>query len=307
MKSRVQKNQALHEALSSNAESGIENSNLSQFANRLNQIDDQFRKMDENEPKVDHEPTRARQHIPTQSEPVEPNTFDTFENTYLKEFLNEVKEYNVKKGYRDEGNTQSNIFKELDIDAETIQKINPDIMQSVINEIDPSLKADANILEETRVFRVDSLQDEHSVPDLEKTISMAVHELAQDVDTPADTQVAKTQTQETEAEPAVEVSQDDYVDVAPIDEVVELDIDMLDDKYEENLDEVGSFNFDSEKFKRELLDQTQTLQHKIIDQERHIEEISDTMVKTNRMMNVVISLLVLAIFVVIILILIQKV
>ena len=108
-------------------------------------------------------------------------------------------------------------------------------------------------------------------------------------------------------DPAVEVSQDDYVDVAPIDEVVELDIDMLDDKYEENLDEVGSFNFDSEKFKRELLDQTQTLQHKIIDQERHIEEISDTMVKTNRMMNVVISLLVLAIFVVIILILIQKV
>ncbi|QIK70148.1 hypothetical protein G7062_07550 [Erysipelothrix sp. HDW6C] len=298
MKSRVKKNQDLHESLASNAESDIQNSNLSHFANRLNQIDDQFKRMEE--PVVSNqEPTRARQH---EVEPVEEKvaeTFDTFENTYLKDFLDEVKEYNVKKGYRETENTQSNIIRELNIAPNVVKPVDEVAMKSVLGQVDPDLAHDiedvSTDLGETRVFNANALRGDFDESlDLDQTIAMAVQEMVDEPDD-ADTQ------------PMAFVDSIDFGDVDTENESIEIDEDIFDDAplFIEEVsaeDDRLEFDFDAEKFKKELMEQTQTLQHKIIDQERNIDDMNDTMVRTNRLLNVVLSLLFLAIFVVLVLI-----
>lgn len=104
MKSRVARNRDLYERLNQTVDEKIENRDLSSFANRLNSLDTQFEKMDIEE-SLDYLPSHAR----SQEEPV----FETFENEYLKDFLEEVKEYNVQKGYRSHSDTTSNILNEI--------------------------------------------------------------------------------------------------------------------------------------------------------------------------------------------------
>lgn len=104
MKSRVARNRDLYERLNQTVDEKIENNDLSSFANRLNSLDTQFEKMDVEE-NLNYLPSHAR----SQEEPI----FETFENEYLKDFLDEVKEYNVQKGYRSHSDTTSNILNEI--------------------------------------------------------------------------------------------------------------------------------------------------------------------------------------------------
>ena len=109
MKSRVNRFKYLHEEIDNSIEESTQTKELSSFANRLNKIDDQFVKMEV--PMGVDKPSHAR-NIQTEEDSI----FDTFENEYLKDFLDEVKAYNVEKGYRNVGDTQSNILKELHSD-----------------------------------------------------------------------------------------------------------------------------------------------------------------------------------------------
>ena len=99
---------------------------------------------------------------------------------------------------------------------------------------------------------------------------------------------------------------EDFSDIEDIDEELivdeELDLD-LDDNFDIDSLDVDALTNDA--FHRELIEQTQTLQHRIVDQEKHIEDMSDTIVRTNRMLNAVLAILLLAIFVVIVLIAVQ--
>ena len=105
MKSRVERYKDLHKEIDNSVDERIENKDLSSYANRLNLIDDQFEKMDV-ETNASHTPTHARGKS-------EPEVFDTFENEYLRDFLDEVKAYNVEKGYRSVSDTQNNILSGL--------------------------------------------------------------------------------------------------------------------------------------------------------------------------------------------------
>ncbi|AMC93349.1 hypothetical protein AOC36_04965 [Erysipelothrix larvae] len=107
MKSRVQKNHELYETLASSTEEKVESSDLSRYANQLNDIDSRFERMNIMG-NVSHDPSHARDDV-TDNESLT-NVYDTFENEYLKDFLEEVKEYNVKKGYRTSDDTQTNIL-----------------------------------------------------------------------------------------------------------------------------------------------------------------------------------------------------
>jgi hypothetical protein len=109
MKSRVERFKSLHEKIDNTVDESTHSKELSSFANRLNEIDDHFEKMDV--PFNDEKPSHARS-FQTEEDPI----FDTFENEYLKDFLDEVKAYNVEKGYRKIDDTQSNILKELHSD-----------------------------------------------------------------------------------------------------------------------------------------------------------------------------------------------
>lgn len=322
MKSRVNKYQDLHEQIALDSESNIENSDLSHFANRLNQIDDQFDKMDV-VAREDREPTHARQieevqeeHSVIEEAKTEPQ-FDTFESAYLKDFLDEVKEYNVRKGYRDLENTDANILSELNKSSEIAKPFNDDEMTTVLHAIDPELSTmDAEVfiedeieeevnldelpnLDETIVFKsveqsnADTFDEED---ELEKTIAMAVQEMVDDEDVSLD-----LSGQDSFDSVEFELEADEFENILSEedDSIFEMQaqLDAMED-YSDN-------DFDSDKFRSELLAQTQTLQHKIIDQEQNIDQMNETMVRTNRMLNVVLSLLILAIIVVLLLIVAQ--
>lgn len=323
MKSRVNKYQDLHEQIALDSESNIENSDLSHFANRLNQIDDQFDKMDV-VAREDREPTHARQieevqeeHSVIEEAKTEPQ-FDTFESAYLKDFLDEVKEYNVRKGYRDLENTDANILSELNKSSEIAKPFNDDEMTTVLHAIDPELSTmDADVfiedeieeeevnldelpnLDETIVFKsveqsnADTFDEED---ELEKTIAMAVQEMVDDEDVSLD-----LSGQDSFDPVEFELEADEFENILSEedDSIFEMQaqLDAMED-YSDN-------DFDSDKFRSELLAQTQTLQHKIIDQEQNIDQMNETMVRTNRMLNVVLSLLILAIIVVLLLIVAQ--
>ncbi|MDE8072147.1 hypothetical protein PT181_04820 [Erysipelothrix rhusiopathiae] len=322
MKSRVNKYQDLHEQIALDSESNIENSDLSHFANRLNQIDDQFDKMDV-VAREDREPTHARQieevqeeHSVIEEAKTEPQ-FDTFESAYLKDFLDEVKEYNVRKGYRDLENTDANILSELNKSSEIAKPFNDDEMTTVLHAIDPELSTmDAEVfiedeieeevnldelpnLDETIVFKsveqsnADTFDEED---ELEKTIAMAVQEMVDDEDVSLD-----LSGQDAFDSVEFELDADEFENILSEedDSIFEMQ-DQLD-----AMEDYSDNDFDSDKFRSELLAQTQTLQHKIIDQEQNIDQMNETMVRTNRMLNVVLSLLILAIIVVLLLIVAQ--
>lgn len=263
MKTRVSKNKELHDLIASDTESDVVSSDLSHFANRLNEIDNQFSRMNI-EKSEDHAFEHARQtkvnvdDTLDQNISLEDTQFDTFESAYLKDFLEEVKEYNVKKGYRDIESTSSNIMKELKLDSHAsedsfVRPIDAENLETVLSEIDE---------EATQIYRaVDHTgRPEHvSSQSLEETISLAVQSMSDDEE--------------------------------------EIEIEEFEPEFFEDIEAERS------DFARDLLEQTQTLQFKVVDQERSIEEMSHTMVRTNRLLNTVLSLLMLAIVVVLMFIL----
>lgn len=105
MKTRMERYKELREKLSSEVDHGIQNHQLSSYANRLNKIDqDNFEDMiQDTDP--NYEPTRAKE--------VDLKKYETFENEYLKDFLDEVKTYNIEKGHRRVDDTEQNILEEI--------------------------------------------------------------------------------------------------------------------------------------------------------------------------------------------------
>ncbi len=284
MKTRVSRNKELHQTIATDTESTVESSDLSHFANRLNEIDNQFSRMNV-EKKEDRILEHARQtdvnleDTLDQSVDVNDTQFDTFESAYLKDFLAEVKDYNVKKGYRDIENTSSNIMKELRLESleksRSISDID-EVVEPFVNPIDSNdlEKVLTEIDEEaTQIYQAvdhNSRPEHVSVESMEQTIAMAVQSMGdEDYEAQDENYVAEEEIVEEEFAPAFFVA----------------------DAAEEESVEPNAFT-------RELMEQTQTLQFKIVDQERSIEEMGDTIVRTNRLLNTVLSLLMLAIVVV---------
>lgn len=87
---------------------------LQGYAQRLNEIDPSiFKKVtlsDEEEPYV---PERARKVSSMYNETSSQETMGEFRNEYLDDFINEVREYNIKKGNRENENTQIDILNQL--------------------------------------------------------------------------------------------------------------------------------------------------------------------------------------------------
>ena len=278
MKSRVSKNAELHQSLSTSVDHEIPSKELSHYANRLNEIDDQFKKIDV-DASQNHQPQRAKQHEGSQGIREEAPLYDTFENTYLRDFLNEVKEYNVSKGYRSSDQTQE--MPVSDLSPKPTQYF--DEIRSVIEEAHFDTPSQEDVLQETRVFKSDDLNDDLDfvISSLDETQSLLKLD-----DLKVQSPIIETSVLEEPASlDAVAVNTQERIEV-PREE-------MLHAPHEVAVDDT---------FKRDLMEQTQTLQHRILDQERNLEDMNDVIVHTNRMLHSVISLLLLALFVVIVLI-----
>ena len=126
--SRVRKNEELYRDLNTNPEENIQSEELSHYANRLNAIDStSFNKMEaestsseaqhlkEQLLQADPEVTsvkKAEAEKPVE-QPKEESKAPAFNNEYLDEFIDEVKQYNIKKGLRSMEDTDLNILNEL--------------------------------------------------------------------------------------------------------------------------------------------------------------------------------------------------
>ncbi len=97
--SRVKKNAALRQALENSRESELASSALSPFADRLNRISPDLSSVETTAPASTELSRHAKGESDGTFEPYVSPTDPSFHHDYLNEFIDEVKHYNLKKGY----------------------------------------------------------------------------------------------------------------------------------------------------------------------------------------------------------------
>jgi hypothetical protein len=119
--SRVKKYAQLRDELASDNESEIKSEALAPYADRLSKIDTRYQPMETS--KVTHSPLHSRNAAYAPVE--EPVTFEesTFNNEYLDQFIEEVKQYNMRKGYRKTEDTKSEVILKVKEKSEPIDPI----------------------------------------------------------------------------------------------------------------------------------------------------------------------------------------
>lgn len=111
--SRTKKNSDLYQKMHSDNEADIKSDRLSAFANRLHEIDGTtFAAMKPENTSVNPLHARKNEYLEPSVKSDKTN-IASFNNEYLDEFINEVKQYNIKKGLRSDLDTQTNILNEI--------------------------------------------------------------------------------------------------------------------------------------------------------------------------------------------------
>ncbi len=165
--SRVKKYADLHESLSNDAESKLTSSDLNSFAQRLNRIDsNQFDAVEIREDS-EHNPNHQARTVEVQ-EPIEEvvqepvKATDTFNNEYLDEYIKEIKEYNLKKGYITSEKTSQHVFdslKKMSTDQEFSQEVFDCIKTEVVLSKDGTIEEQKQVTEEVHA-RNEAITDE---------------------------------------------------------------------------------------------------------------------------------------------------
>ena len=153
--SRVKKYAQLREELANDNESEVKSEALAPYADRLSRIDTRYQPMET--AKATHSPLHSRNaaYAPVD----EPVTFEesTFNNEYLDQFIEEVKQYNMRKGYRKSEDTKSEVLLK-------------------VKEISVPQKP------ETRLPSIEPDMEVEDLTDNDQTISMQVQQLVNDED-----------------------------------------------------------------------------------------------------------------------------
>lgn len=210
-RSRVNKFAQLRDEIMNESSDKIETKELSIYADKLHQVDNQqFESMNVN---PQHEPLHLRQHdyygdsveveeeIPLaeiehermdelfekSSEAMIEDT-DSFKSDYLSDFINEAKQYNVEKGFRVDHDTRSNLLRELkaqqiyveedELEPQEIIEVDEDEVIETLTDNDLFEEPQSQV-EETVEFKVEEAIDEQEETDeFEETIMMRVAQLA---------------------------------------------------------------------------------------------------------------------------------
>ncbi len=107
--SRVKKYQKLRESIQEDVDKPVISPALASFAKRLGQIDSQY--VDMQVSNSDHSPLHGRNEAYQNFQNEEP--ISTFDSSYLDQFIDEVKKYNIKEGTRKTENTLTNVLKSV--------------------------------------------------------------------------------------------------------------------------------------------------------------------------------------------------
>lgn len=258
MKSRVEKNKELHKKINQTIDENVNSEALSHYANRLNEIDDQFDRMD-TPSRI--EPKRAKESTTNL------DIFDTFENEYLKDFLDEVKAYNVEKGYRSSQDTNENILEELNL---------------MDKQIDPIVETEENVFwEEYQHDFIDPTEDDLS--------------LSKEKDIRLDSEL------EVE-EPILEeeiLSEDDITrEILKLTDTDEIDFEFEDEMEFEtkndvlpaiNIDEEIDLHIDDDETALASIENSQTLSIDLEDEDSDQENLDENTVAKYRAINAIVS------------------
>mgnify|MGYP001300056446 FL=1 len=258
MKSRVEKNKELHKKINQTIDENVNSEALSHYANRLNEIDDQFDRMD-TPSRI--EPKRAKESTTNL------DIFDTFENEYLKDFLDEVKAYNVEKGYRSSQDTNENILEELNL---------------MDKQIDPIVETEENVFwEEYQHDFIDPTEDDLS--------------LSKEKDIRLDSEL------EVE-EPILEeeiLSEDDITrEILKLTDTDEIDFEFEDEMEFEtkndvlpaiNIDEEIDLHIDDDETALGSIENSQTLSIDLEDEDSDQENLDENTVAKYRAINAIVS------------------
>lgn len=255
--SRVKKYAQLREELMNDAESQVTSSDLSEFAKRLNRIDSsQFDTIEEKK-QADHDPVHLRRetYFEDNSNSEKEDTLSmTFNNEYLDEYINEVKQYNKERGFLSSENTTSNILNEIrkKVDSKEIDSLN-DL------DFEPSF-------EETTEIPIFSQKNDATC------ISLEVKNL---LNASKDAEIK----QDTEKE-MVYIEADD--EITPISQPVNIEEELKKEK----------------ELREKLVNATVMMRTQLDDYDKELSDVNDSMVHTNRILNVVLVILILAMLVI---------
>ena len=191
---------------------------------------------------------------------------DTFTNEYLDDFIREVREYNIKKGTRENEDTQIDILSQLSAAnrakrAHYVEQIE-DIKEAVPSDL---AQAVANLVEDDNNSSQASVEHE----DLYATTEMLL-----DNDTNSQTSL----------EDMVESLQKTQP-LPTADEETAVSEDTEDIDNEET-------NFESDTMHRKLMEETQQLRVQMDEYEEELTDLSDGVEKNNRILNFILAFLI---------------
>lgn len=228
--SRTKKYEELRQQIQNDREGDVRSEALSPYANRLSRLDSNFRPMETTSSKS-HNPMHIKKEVRFDSfTSHDPGDVPTFNNQYINEFIEEVKNYNIKKGYRNFEETSSNVL------AEATGKGN-------YRESMSRFRNDRVYLEPARTL----ISNEEEVPEQQTSLSLSYDEqnLTQEIkrilgNEPDNAPVIR-QMSEAEDLPAVEVSVEKPVEnqfSSMLEETQKMRIQL--DNYEEKLTGVNT-------------------------------------------------------------------
>jgi hypothetical protein len=192
--SRVKKNQVLRNTIENDREEELVSPALSSYAERLNKINPMLTRSNTSNISEPYNSLHSRRekslNIESNKDTLDSNKIDKIETNYINDFLEEVRNYNLTKGYRSEYDTQHEIYKKNDVKdildnqlqrEDEISKqddLTQEIKKIIENDFDDNkLSKDKNeneeinlVLEETQKLRVQLNDYEKELIDMNQSV-----------------------------------------------------------------------------------------------------------------------------------------
>ena len=187
--SRVKKNQTLRNTIENDREEELVSPALSSYAERLNKINPMLTRSSSPSSNSSYQALHSRREQSLNLDKTEPNSMkNSIESDYINEFLEEVRNYNLKKGYRTEFDTDLEILnqheiKEIkeEVQFNEVPVQNEDLTQEIKKiiendykdlEVSPVKESDDinQVLEETQKLRVQLNDYEKELVDMNESV-----------------------------------------------------------------------------------------------------------------------------------------
>ena len=187
--SRVKKNQVSRDTIENDREEELVSPALSSYAERLNKINPMLTRSSSPSSNSSYQALHSRREQSLNLDITEPNSMkNSIESDYINEFLEEVRNYNLKKGYRTEFDTDLEILnqheiKEIkeEVQFNEVPVQNVDLTQEIKKiiendykdlEVSPVKESDDinQVLEETQKLRVQLNDYEKELIDMNESV-----------------------------------------------------------------------------------------------------------------------------------------